>query len=130
MRFCMFSYYSVWWVCCCFWPNNVVFLATTGRLSWLQFSMCSYEVAWKIKPNQQFVAPLSSYVLEDEAEWLLKEKAPTTDLRLNYFAVANAGSLSVKTSQNFKFLGQKISCSTYNTRHQISLILRMLSSEL
>ena len=69
-------------------------------------------------------------MLEDEAEWLLKEKAPTADLRLNYFAVANAGSLSVKISRNFKFLGQKIGCSTYNTRHQISLILRMLSSEL
>jgi len=25
----------------------------------------------KIKPNQQFVAPFLSYVLEDETEWLL-----------------------------------------------------------
>jgi len=45
-------------------------------------------------------------VLEDEAEWLLKEKAPTADLRLNYFAIANAGSLWVKIKS--KFMNDKV----------------------
>jgi len=59
-----------------------------------------------MKPNQHFVTPCWSYVLEDEAEWLLKEKAPTADLRLNYFAIANAGSLWVKIKS--KFMNDKV----------------------
>jgi len=44
------------------------------ELSWLQFSLCPCEVAWKIKRHQHFVAPRRLYVLEDETEWLFCKK--------------------------------------------------------
>jgi len=55
--------------------QNLEFISLILYLSWLQFSLRSYEVAWKIKPHQHIEAPTRSYELEDEAEWLFCKKS-------------------------------------------------------
>jgi len=49
------------------------------NLHWIiiifRFIQPFYEVAWKIKRYQRFVASHLLYILEDEAEWLLVKKS-------------------------------------------------------